>query len=133
MEINVKLEGGKRVATTIGDHTIVTDQPTKYGGDNSAPAPYDLFLASIATCAGFFVKSYCDSKGIDASGIDLVFRPKVDEKTKQVTGFVTIIRVPKSVPEKVHGALQRAAQQCAVKKTIKIGPEFVVETEVRET
>jgi ribosomal protein S12 methylthiotransferase accessory factor len=131
MDINVTLEGGKKVATKIGDHLIVTDQPTKYGGDDSAPAPFDLFLASIATCAGFFVKSYCDSKGIDASGIDLVMQPQVDEKTKQVTGFVTIIRVPPSVPEKVHSALQRAAKQCTVKKTINAHPEFIVETEVR--
>lgn len=133
MEINVTLEDGKRVATRIGNHAIVTDQPTKYGGHDSAPAPFDLFLASIATCAGFFVKSYCDSKGIDASGIDLVMTPQVDEKTKQVTGFVTTINVPPSLPEKVHSALQRAAQQCTVKKTINAHPEFSVETVVRST
>jgi ribosomal protein S12 methylthiotransferase accessory factor len=132
MEISVTLEEGKKVATRIGSHTIVTDQPTKYGGADSAPAPYDLFLASIATCAGFFVKSYCDNKGVDSAGIDLVFKPQVDEKTKQVTGFITVIRVPPSVPETMHSALQRAAQQCAVKKTIKNQPEFIVETQVRE-
>ena len=131
MEIKVTLEDGKKVATQIGAHRIVTDQPTKYGGQDSAPAPFDLFLASIATCAGFFVKSYCDNKGIDADGIDLLMTTQVDEKTKQVTGFVTTITVPPSLPEKVHSALQRAVQQCTVKKTIDAQPAFTVETLVR--
>ena len=71
MELKVKLEGGKRVATRVGDHLIMTDQPVKDGGEDSAPAPYDLFVASIATCAGFYVQSYCQNKGIDASGIEI--------------------------------------------------------------
>ena len=57
MEIKVTLEGGKRVSTRIGDHLIMTDQPAKHGGGDEAPAPYDLFLASIGTCAGFYVQS----------------------------------------------------------------------------
>ena len=67
----MKLEGGKRVATRVGDHLIMTDQPVKYGGEDSAPAPYDLFVASIATCAGFYVQSYCENKGIDLSLIHI--------------------------------------------------------------
>ena len=65
MELKITFGDGKKVSTQIGEHVITTDQPTKYGGVDSAPAPYDLFLASIATCAGFFVKSYCDNKGIE--------------------------------------------------------------------
>jgi ribosomal protein S12 methylthiotransferase accessory factor len=128
MDMKVTFEGGKRIATRVGNHLIMTDQPAKYGGEDSAPAPYDLFMASIGTCAGFFIKSYCDNKGIDTSGIEITMRPTVDEKTKQVDGFVTTIGVPASVPEPVRKALQRAAEQCAVKKTIRLQPTFVVET-----
>ena len=133
MELKVSLDEGKKVSTRVGDHVIVTDQPTKYGGANAAPAPYDLFMASIATCAGFYVKSYCDSKGIDTTGITITMKPSVDTKTKQVSGFVTTIAVPRSLPDKVHAALRRAAEQCAVKKTIKLPPQFVVETVVNDS
>ena len=71
MEMKVTLEGNKKVSTHIGDHLIMTDQPEKHGGDNSAPAPYDLFLASIGTCAGYYVQSYCESKYIDSTGIEI--------------------------------------------------------------
>jgi ribosomal protein S12 methylthiotransferase accessory factor len=132
MELKVTLEQGKKVSTRVGEHVITTDQPSKYGGDDSAPAPYDLFLASIATCAGFYVRSYCDTKGIDPTGIDLTLSLTTDAKTKRVTGFVTTINIPASIPADVHAALRRAAAQCAVKKTIMGQPEFIVETVVRD-
>lgn len=128
MELKVTLEGGKRVATQIGRHLIVTDQPSKYGGEDSAPAPFDLFVASIGTCAGFYVQSYCEHKGIDSTGIDITLRAQRDPQRKQITGFVTTIHVPPDFPEKLHAALEKAAAQCAVKKAIIGNPEFVVET-----
>jgi putative redox protein len=127
MELKVSLQGNKKVATTIGDHLIVTDQPVSNGGSNTAPAPYDLFLASIATCAGFYVQSYCESKGLDASGIDISLVPTRDDN-KSINGFVTTIRVPESIPARLHGALKKVAEQCAVKKTIMNNPTFIVET-----
>jgi ribosomal protein S12 methylthiotransferase accessory factor len=133
MEIQVTLEGDKRVATRIGTHTIVTDQPTKMGGSDSAPAPYDLFVASIGTCAGFYVQSYCQNKGIDTTGIEIRLSAKRDPKTKQIIGFVTTIELPPGLPEKLDAALKKVAAQCAVKKTIALGPEFIVETVRRET
>lgn len=131
MELKVTLEGNKRVATQIGNHLIMTDQPTKHGGDDSAPAPYDLFLASIGTCVGFYIQSYCDNKGIDASGIDIVLSAKRDPETKKINGFVTTIHVPPEIPAKLHPALKKVAEQCAVKKTIMSNPEFVVEAITR--
>lgn len=131
MDFTVNLEGGKRVSTQIGSHLITTDQPAKHGGEDSAPAPYDLFMASIATCAGFYVQSYCQSKGIDASGIDITLSIKRDPETKKISGFVTTINLPQGLPEKLHPALKKVAEQCAVTKTIMSNPEFVVETASR--
>lgn len=128
MEFEVKLEGGKRVATRIGDHLIVTDQPVKQGGGNTAPAPYDLFIAAIGTCAGFYVQSYCQNKGIDASDIRISLSLRRDPKTKQTNGFVTRIHLPEGFPEKLGPVLKKVAEQCAVTKTISGNPEFIVET-----
>lgn len=128
MELKVKLEGGKKISTQIGDHLIMTDQPVKHGGENTAPAPYDLFLASIATCAGFYIQAYCENKHIDSSGISITLRPTRDSEKKTIIGFVTTIHVPESIPQKLHAALKKVAEQCAVKKTIMNNPEFVVET-----
>ena len=128
MELNIQLEGGKKVSTTIGNHRIMTDQSVKDGGEDSAPAPYDLFMASIGTCAGFYVQAYCPNKGIDPAGIKITLRTKRDTENKKIVGFITTIRLPKAVPAKLYPALRKVAEQCAVKKTIMSHPEFIVET-----
>lgn len=53
MELQITLEQGKQISTEIRGHRILTDQPVESGGHNEAPAPYDLFLAAIGTCAGY--------------------------------------------------------------------------------
>ncbi len=52
-EIRVTFPGGVKVEAVYKGFVIKTDQPVHQGGENTAPAPFDLFLASIATCAGF--------------------------------------------------------------------------------
>ena len=50
-EMTVTFPGGRRVNASYGDFEIATDQSPDHGGDASAPEPFDLFLASLATCA----------------------------------------------------------------------------------
>ena len=52
-EIVITLPGGRRVDAQVGRHVIHTDQ------DGAAPSPFEVFLASLGTCAGFFVQSFC--------------------------------------------------------------------------
>src|SRR6187551_2994305 len=47
-DIYLTFPGGKRVEATVGRHHIVTDQTLAHGGDDSAPEPFELFLASLA-------------------------------------------------------------------------------------
>jgi putative redox protein len=58
-EIKVTFPGGLRVDAEYKGFVIKTDQPVKHGGSGTAPAPFDLFLASIAACAGFYVVAFC--------------------------------------------------------------------------
>ena len=71
MEILVTFPGGMRVDAQAGAHLIRTDQPASAGGDASAPAPFDLFLASLATCAGYYVLAFCRARGIPTDGLAL--------------------------------------------------------------
>ena len=58
-EIRVTLPGGSRVDAQYRGFTMATDQPVHDGGTNTAPAPFDLFLGSLATCAGYYVLAFC--------------------------------------------------------------------------
>ena len=129
-EMIVTFPGGKRVAASYGAFEIATDQSVKGGGEASAPEPYDLFLASLATCAGIYVLGFCSKRGIPHDKVRVVQRwhRGTDGKIHTIS---LDIEVPEDFPSKYHGALVRAANQCAVKKTIESPPEFVIETVVR--
>ena len=73
-EMRITFGGGKRVAVDYGDHHIETDQSPKYGGEGSAPEPFDLFLASLGACAGVYVLGFCGSRDLPTDEIRLVQR-----------------------------------------------------------
>jgi ribosomal protein S12 methylthiotransferase accessory factor len=127
--MTVTFPGGRRVNARYGGFEIATDQSPKYGGDASAPEPFDLFLASLATCAGAYIAGFCGKRNVSTDGMRLIQRWDRDDKGRVVK--ITIqIEVPNTCPEKYHDALIRAANQCAVKRLFDDPPEFVVETAV---
>ncbi len=131
MGIRVFFPGNKKVYAEIGNFIVETDQPLQSGGDNTAPAPYELFLASIATCAGIYVKGFCDSRGINADNIELYQDLKWDPIKQSPSEINIKIKVPKDFPAKYYEMLINAVNYCAVKRTIQNQPEFKVETIVQ--
>jgi putative redox protein len=128
-EMIVSFPGGKRVDASFGGFKVETDQSEKNGGAGAAPEPFELFLASLATCAGIYVLSFCQNRKIPTDGVRLVQQLERDAEGKILT--VTIrIEVPPAFPEKYHEALVRVAAKCAVKKTIESPPKFAIETVV---
>lgn len=129
-QMTVSFPSGKRVTAAWDTFEVITDQSEKNGGDGSAPEPFDLFLASLATCAGIYVLGFCQKRNIPHDGVKLTQSWERDEKSRALTSIRIDIQVPPNFPEKYHSALVRAASHCAVKKTIENPPEFVVETVV---
>lgn len=126
MDIQVSFPGGKRVDAAFGKHVVRTDQPPELGGEDAAPAPYDYFLASLATCAGIYVLGFCQARSIPTEGLTIVQRSDVDPETKLPRRIELTIGFPADFPEKYKPAAIRAAENCKVKKTIAAQPELVV-------
>jgi len=111
--------------------TIHTDQAEYAGGEGSAPEPFSLFLASIGTCAGIFVLSFCQSRGIPTEGIRLVQSHFAKESGRGIGKIEIAIELPPDFPEKYKDAVISAANLCAVKKHIMEPPEFIVKAVTR--
>lgn len=126
MDISVELNGGKKVTGRFHGFDVVTDQPKDEGGGDSAPSPFELFLASLATCAGFFVQSFCQTRGIPTDGISLLQRSERDEMTHLVSKIHIEVRLPASFPEKYRASVVAAANQCTVKRHLQNPPEMDV-------
>jgi putative redox protein len=116
MPIDILFDGGKKVNAVIDGFTVKTDQLVRSGGDNSAPTPFNLFLASIGTCAGIYIKGFCDQRGIPGDGITISMDYVYDQIQKLITKFIIRIHVPADFPEQYDAALVKSAALCAVKR-----------------
>ncbi|MRR21453.1 osmotically inducible protein C [bacterium] len=128
--IEIKLDGGKVVTAHINGKTIRTDQSVRNGGGGTAPEPFELFLASIGTCAGIYVKSFCDQRDIPAEGIRIIQSVEYSPEKRIPSAIKLDIQLPAGFPEKYKAAVINAAELCLVKKTINNPPEFQVVTSV---
>jgi ribosomal protein S12 methylthiotransferase accessory factor len=132
MAMTITFPGGKKVDAHFRDFHIKTDQSVLSGGEASAAEPYMLFLASIGTCAGIYIVDFCQSRGIPFENIKLIQQHERNRETRRLEKITIEIHVPKDFPEKYHKALIRAADLCAVKKTIMDPPEIVPSVSVSD-
>jgi putative redox protein len=126
MEMEIVFPGGQRVDALMGGMVIQTDQT------GLAPAPFALFLASIGTCAGIYVLSFCQQRGIPTDGVRIIQRMQNNPLTHMIERVELDIQVPPTFPEKYKDAMIRSAQLCAVKKHLENPPTFDVHTSVVE-
>lgn len=125
-DIQVTFGAGKRVSARVGNHTVHTDQPSADGGNDEAPGPFELFLASLATCAGYYVLAFCRTRDLSTDGIALRQHVDVDPTTHLPNRVSLTITLPASFPEKYRHGVIRAAESCKVKRTIAAVPTWEI-------
>ncbi len=131
-EIKVSFPGGMQVDAEYKGFVIKTDQPVYQGGGGSDPSPFDLFLASIATCAGFYVLLFCQKRGISAEKASLIMKIWRNPETKMIERISLEIQLPQEFPEKYKNAVIKAVNSCTVKAHILDPPAFEVEAKIGE-
>jgi ribosomal protein S12 methylthiotransferase accessory factor len=124
MKIEVTFEGNKKVNANINGHIVKTDQPIAGGGEGTAPTPFDLFLASIATCAGIYIKGFCDQRGLPSENIKITQDVEFSKETNLVSKINIEIKVPADFPEKYVDSLVSVANLCKVKQHMIKPPTF---------
>jgi ribosomal protein S12 methylthiotransferase accessory factor len=124
--IDVLFPGGKRVDARIGPFVIQTDQSEKAGGGASAPEPFALFLASIATCAGIFALGFCQARNIDTSDLGLRMECDWDPVRRLYTRMRLLLALPPDFPDKYREGIVKAMELCTVKRHLLEAPSFEV-------
>ena len=116
--VEVAFPEGMQVHAKVKGHHIPTDQKPESGGEGNAPEPFDVFLASIATCAGYYAKSFCEQRGFESDEMSLSL-----DIQRNSEGIITridlVLRPGSDFPEKYDRAVARAMNLCAVKKQLR--------------
>ena len=124
--MEITFDGGKVVTAHSHGHIIKTDQPLDNGGSDTAPSPFELYLASIGTCAGIYVKSFCDNRQLPTDNIKIVQKTEFSEETGLPTSIIIDIKLPPDFPEKYKASVLHVAGLCKVKKSSANPPEFEI-------
>lgn len=128
MDMKITFPGGLAVNAEFKGYSVHSDQPVEYGGGGKAPAPFDLFLASIGTCAGLYALRFCQQRNLDTTGLGVTLSAEKDDSGTRIGTIQLTIELPEGFPEKYRDAIIRAADQCAVKRHIMEPPHFEVTT-----
>ena len=126
-DMKVNFPGGKKVNAEYKGFVIKTDQPVYQGGEGTAPAPFDLFLASIATCAGYYVLAFCQSRSLSYEDVSIILKKERNPGTKRIVKIFIHINLPAGFPEKYKSAVIKSVNSCSVKIHMLHPPEFLVE------
>jgi len=126
--VKVSFPGGTKIDAKIEKFIINTDQATANGGDESAPEPFQLFLASIATCAGIYALSFCQSRKMSVDGMSLSMECDWNEDKNRYSKMSIDLRLPEGFDEKYRKAVVRSMDLCSVKKHMMDPPEFEITT-----
>lgn len=64
-EVSARNDPARPLAVLVdaGHHLLVADEPTAAGGDDLGPGPYELLIASLASCTVMTVELYARRKG----------------------------------------------------------------------
>jgi ribosomal protein S12 methylthiotransferase accessory factor len=130
MAMDVSFPGGMKVAAKYKNHTLITDQPRQSGGLDEAPSPFDLFIISIGTCAGFYALNFCKVRNITTDGMRMSLETDFDPGQKLISNIRIHLTLPEGFPDEYRLPIIRAIESCTVKKHLNNPPAFDVTASV---
>ena len=111
--ITVTHEGVDRLRIAVRGHEVYTDQPVADGGEDSAPTPTELFVASLGACIAFYAERYLRRHGVPAYGLEVRCEYGWAEHPHRVGDIDISVDAPGLPPER-HEAFQRVIEHCTI-------------------
>ncbi|MEV4069870.1 OsmC family protein [Nonomuraea fuscirosea] len=125
--IEVTHAGGEAYAITVRQHTLLCDQPADLNGDDAAPTPTELFVASLAACVAFYAGRYLDRHRLPRQDlrVSAEFTMATDRPAR--VGEIRLRVSASGVPEQRRPGLLAVASHCTVHNSLHQPPEISVE------
>jgi putative redox protein len=133
MQSRTRYLDGKKFETFVGNHRIVTDQPTSQGGADAGPTPPELLLASLGACAGHYAVEYLRTRSLPVIGLEIQVSADKGAQPARLISFRVAISLPEEIEERHQQGLLRAVNACLIHATLKAGPSVEVELLVPQT
>ena len=109
------------------DHSWFADEPSKVGGDNLGPDPYEHLLAALGTCTSMTIRMYANHKGWPVDDIRVKLRhsrehkedcEKTEDKHCKIEVIERELTIEGQLDEQQRNRLLEIADRCPVHKTL---------------
>jgi uncharacterized OsmC-like protein len=119
----VTWQGGDRFAASVRGHQVLVDQPEADGGEDSAPTPVELLVASLTTCVAHYARRYLRRRELPQEGLVVAAEWEMAKTPSRVGSVALRITLPQGVAEEHHEPLLRFASHCTVHNTLDGSPD----------
>ncbi len=127
-QVLTRVEDGYRTEIRAGHHALLADEPTRLGGTDTGPNPYEYLLAALGACTTITMRMYANHKGLplDAVNVRLSHR-KVHaqdcQECESETGKVDIIDreleiIGSDLTSEQRQSIAAIADKCPVHRTL---------------
>ena len=123
---------GKKFETIIGRHRIITDQSVAGGGTDAGPAPPELLLASLGSCAGHYAVEYLHARSLSATDLEIRVSAAKGTGPARLASFRIEVNVP-GIDERHQQGLFRAVKTCLIHNTLLTSPALEVVVTAMQT
>ena len=111
----------------VGDHYMVADEPTTYGGNNFGPSPYELVSAGLSACTVMTIQMYARRKKWPVENVEVhtsyskehaVDCENCESDTAKIDTFKRAIKFKGPLDEAQIKRLLEIADRCPVHRTL---------------
>lgn len=124
---------GFRVEVRIGDHVVISDEPTDKGGTDEGPSAFSLLGAALSACTAATLRYYANLKQLPLEGVivevDPMRRTPSEQNEAGPTAKGALVRKKitlvgdKLTPEQ-REKLLAVAEKCPVNRTLLEGVDM---------
>ncbi len=127
-EMDVRFVSGESYEVSVRGHRVLVDQPADSGGQDAAPTPTELFVASLATCVAFYAGRYLTRHGYGRDGLAVSAGfDMATDRPARVSGIRLSIRAPADLPAGRRPALRAVVSHCTVHNSLTAAPSVAID------
>ena len=124
--MRIEHRGGVKFAAKVRGHEIQSDLPSPRGTDEGMTPP-EWLLASVGACVGVYIAEFCANHNIPYDGLAVDIDSDKTDNPPRIGAIRCGIHMPDGLPEKMRGAVLRAARQCFIHNTLCHSPQVEID------